>query len=74
MWLAQKTIAYVGKYYDEYGVLFEFFDATDRRPPVACERKGARREPYNIRVKMDLIRDYHWPAALTALMLIQQEW
>jgi len=71
-WLADLTIAHVGKYYDRYGVLFEFFDAKDERPPTHCDRKGAHQEPYDIYRKMDSIRDYHWTAALTALLLLER--
>jgi glycogen debranching enzyme len=69
-WLAEKTIAHVRKYYERFGVLFEFFDASDSVPPPACDRKGPRVEPYDIRHKMDAIRDYHWTAALTARLLL----
>ncbi|MBN1286470.1 MAG: hypothetical protein JXB47_13815 [Anaerolineae bacterium] len=68
--LAAKTIAFVKKYYEAYGVIFEFFDAKDETPPVACDRKGPRIAPYDTRVKMDSIRDYHWSAALTACLLL----
>ena len=67
--LTEKTIATVDRYYRRYGVMFEFFDAKDERPPLACDRKGARAEPYDIRRKYDSIRDYHWTAALTACLL-----
>ena len=40
--LVEQTVAYVQKYYELYGVLFEFFDAKDERPPLACNRKGPR--------------------------------
>lgn len=70
--LAQKTTGFVRKYYEQYGVIFEFFDSTDEVPPVACDRKGPCIAPYNIRVKMDSIRDYHWTAALTACLLLGQ--
>jgi hypothetical protein len=53
-------------------VLFEFFDATDKRPPTQCDRKGLHQEPYDIYRKMDSIRDYHWTAALTALLLLER--
>jgi glycogen debranching enzyme len=72
-WLENKTIEFVGKYYDQYGVVFEFFDAKDQRPPLACDRKGARKEPYNIRRKSDSIRDYHWTAAMTYCLLREKE-
>jgi hypothetical protein len=71
-WLADLTIAHVGKYYERYGVLFEFFDAKDERPPTQCDRKGPHQEPYDIYRKMDSIRDYHWTAALTALLLLER--
>ena len=71
-WLASKTIHYVDYYYRSYGVLFEFFDAKDERPPLACDRKGQRVEPYNIRRKYDSIRDYHWTAALVACLLMDE--
>lgn len=69
--LKARVLHYVRRYYDTYGVLFEFYDAKDAVPPVACDRKGPRREPYDIRVKMDAIRDYHWTAALTADLLLR---
>ena len=70
-WLADKVIYYVNKYYERHGVLFEFFDAKDQRPPTACGRKGQRQEPYDIRHKMDSIRDYHWTAAVTFDLLMR---
>jgi glycogen debranching enzyme len=71
--LAETTIEHVRKYYERHGVIFEFFDATDRVPPPECDRKGPRRETYDIRKKMDSIRDYHWSAALTAELLLDAE-
>lgn len=70
-WLADKTLQHVAKYYERYGVLFEFYDAKDEVPPPLCDRKGPHQEPYDIRRKMDSIRDYHWTAAVTALLLLE---
>ena len=53
-------------------MVFEFYDAQDKIPPPACDRKGPHREPYDIRVKMDSIRDYHWTAALVVAFLTKQ--
>ncbi|MFM9328038.1 amylo-alpha-1,6-glucosidase [Paenibacillus mesotrionivorans] len=72
-WLKQRTIGLVQKYYLKYGVVFEYYDSTDRVDPVDCDRKGPRRKPYDIRVKTDSIRDYHWTAALTALLLLEED-
>ncbi|MHB1295000.1 MAG: amylo-alpha-1,6-glucosidase [Anaerolineae bacterium] len=71
-WLAERTVAMVQWAYEEHGVLFEFFDAKGQTPPTQLARKGAHREPYDIRVKMDSIRDYHWTAALTACLLLER--
>lgn len=71
-WLRQKTIDLVNTYYLKYGVVFEYYDSTDQVDPPDCDRKGPRRKPYNIRNKIDCIRDYHWTAALTACLLLEE--
>jgi len=71
-WLTDKTIAHVRKYYEQFGVTFEFYDAKDEIPPVYCDRKGKHQEPYDIRNKIDSVRDYHWTAALTAVYFLKQ--
>lgn len=70
--LADRTIELVRRYYERYGVVFEYYDSKDERPPVACDRKGPSRGTYDIRVKMDSIRDYHWSAALTACLILDK--
>jgi hypothetical protein len=55
------------------GVIFEFYDAKDERPPWRCDRKGPNRGEYDFRVKFDSIRDYHWSAAVTACLLLEKE-
>lgn len=70
--LIEAVLRYVNTYYEQYGVVFEFYDAQDKIPPLACDRKGPHRDPYDIRVKMDSIRDYHWTAALVAALLAEQ--
>ncbi len=70
-WLTDQTIHYVNKYYEKFGVLFEFFDAKDEVPPIHCDRKGPHHKPYDIRRKMDAIRDYHWTAALVSLLIFK---
>lgn len=69
-WLAETSLSYVNKYYERYGVTFEFFDSQDRVAPPLCDRKGPHVEPYDIRHKVDSIRDYHWTAAVTAIWLL----
>ncbi|MBP1964134.1 amylo-alpha-1,6-glucosidase [Paenibacillus aceris] len=70
--LAQQSIQMVQKYYEQYGVIFEYFDSADQVPPIDCDRKGPPTGTYNIRKKMDVVRDFHWSAALTACLLLEQ--
>jgi glycogen debranching enzyme len=62
--LAERTVAFVREAYERHGVLFEFYDASDQRPPMACDRKGPVSGRYDIRSKYEVIRDYHWTSAL----------
>lgn len=70
--LRKLTVAFVRKYYERYGVTFEFYDAKDAVPPMRCDRKGPTTSVYDIRKKMDSIRDYHWTAALTFCILLEE--
>jgi hypothetical protein len=63
-WLVERTAAFVREAYERHGVLFEFYDARGQRPPLACDRKGPVSGRYDIRSKYEVIRDYHWTAAL----------
>lgn len=67
--LTRKTIETVDRYYREYGVVFEFYDARDEVPPPRLDRKGPLPPEYDIRRKIHTIRDYHWTAALTLDLL-----
>ena len=69
--LRQQTIELVDRYYRDHGVVFEFYDSSDRRPPTECDRKGPPAARYDIRRKVDCIRDFHWTAALTACLILQ---
>lgn len=71
--LASKTVYMVNKYYEKFGVTFEYYDAKDEVSPILCDRKGSVTQPYNIGVKMDSIRDYHWTAALTAILIMDYD-
>jgi hypothetical protein len=69
--LAQATVNHVAKYYQQFGVIFEFYDARGMIPPTQCHRKGPMPQRYDIRAKMSSIRDYHWTAALVASLLLK---
>ncbi|MBM4050191.1 MAG: hypothetical protein FJ279_34275 [Planctomycetes bacterium] len=68
--LREATIRMVQKHYEQSGVLFEFFDAADRVPPSACDRKGPPDGKPYLMGKVNSIRDYHWTAAVTACLLL----
>lgn len=71
--LAERTIAAVQFWYERYGVIFEYFDTENLTPPPVCCRKGPPLQPYNIKRKIDAIRDFHWSAALTACLLLDSQ-
>ncbi|MBN1555588.1 MAG: hypothetical protein JXA11_12655 [Phycisphaerae bacterium] len=71
--LARVTIQHVRKYYERFGVVFEFYDARDDVPPTLCERHGPSLPQYDVRKKIDPIRDYHWTAALTYILLMDYD-
>jgi hypothetical protein len=68
--LVRATVDHVERYYRQFGVLFEFYDARDMVPPTQCHRKGPVPRQYDLRQKMSSIRDYHWTAALVADLLM----
>jgi hypothetical protein len=70
--LRERMLAVVRKYYEQCGVLFEYYDSSDRIPPHGCDRKGPHEDaPYMLTKQMSCIRDYHWTAAVTASVLIE---
>ncbi|CAH1222601.1 hypothetical protein PAECIP111891_05377 [Paenibacillus allorhizoplanae] len=71
--LAERTIDAVQFWYEGYGVIFEYFDAEAKTSPLACSRKGPPLQQYDIRRKIDVIRDFHWSAALTACLLLDSQ-
>ena len=67
-----KTLEMVGKYYERYGVLFEYYDSLDKVPPMDCWRKGAPPSgPYLNSERISCIRDYHWTASVVGSFLLQ---
>lgn len=62
--VSQQVLAGVNQWYTYGGALYEFFDAENRIPPTALERKGPIVEPYNFDIRVQTIRDYGWTASL----------
>ena len=59
--IRQRTLEEIERWYDELGVLFEFFDAEGETPPPKLHRKGRNDpdSPYN-----QVFFDYGWTATL----------
>lgn len=70
--ILHKSLEIVGKYYNDFGVTFEYYDSRNQTYPTNCDRKGPVGK-YDIRDKIHNIRDYHWTAALTFAMLNESE-
>ncbi len=65
--LRSKTLSSVTRWYRASGCLFEFYDALDLTPPPLLDRKQRLASGKGIAP----ISDYHWTAAVIALMLLE---
>lgn len=63
-YITEKTLSVINKWYNETGCIFEFYDSSDRVPPMRLNRKGPAFEPYNFDVRYQTIRDYGWSTTL----------
>lgn len=69
--LAEASITQVRLAAEAHGVIFEFYDAKGLVPPSRCHRKGPPADVFDLRGKVDAIRDYHWSAALTVCLMLE---
>jgi neutral trehalase len=67
--LVNKTITHMGRWYQDSGVFYEFYDSANEKAPSRHNRKGLPFEPYNINVRMQTIRDYGWSNTLLCDMI-----
>ncbi len=63
--ILDKTVKYIDAEYKKSGTIYEFYDCECKKSPSALNRKGTPIEPYDIRKRMQTIRDYGWSCALT---------
>ena len=68
--LANKTLDIMIFWYEQEGVIYEFYDSENRLSPSRLNRKGKPLVPYSPKTKMQTIRDYGWSAALFADMIL----
>lgn len=70
--LIDKTLQSVNKWYEQTGVIYEFYDSADKTIPYLCERKGVNTNPPDWRKHVHSISDFNWSACFV-LMFIQKE-
>ena len=70
--LREKTLQTVERYFEQTGVIFEFYDALDRAIPWFLERKGPQPAVPDYHVRYHSIADFNWSACFTLLMLLEE--
>lgn len=70
--LAQKTIDVMGFWYENSGVIYEFYDSKNRTDPAALFRKSHVIKPYLFDIRISSIRDYGWSATLLADLIVRK--
>ncbi|NOU62876.1 FAD-dependent oxidoreductase [Paenibacillus sp. LMG 31461] len=70
--LIDKTIDVITFWYLHDGVIYEFYDSTNRVSPSKLNRKGNAVAPYQMEVKLQNIRDYGWTSALFVSMVMEK--
>ncbi len=63
--ITEKMLRVVQEWYEKTGVVFEFYDSENQTAPYRLRRKGDPVEPYDMRVRVQTIRDYGWSSCLT---------
>ena len=69
--IIQKTVREVSRFYLSDGVIYEMYDPDGLISPRCIFRKGKPIEPYDPRVRYQVIRDYGWSSALFAAMIAE---
>ena len=69
--LILATVNEISRYYHTDGVIYEMYDPDGKISPRCIPRKGAPIEPYDTRVRYQVIRDYGWSSSLFAAMVLE---
>jgi glycogen debranching enzyme len=70
--LLQKTIDNMCLWYEQDGVIYEFYDSNGKMSSRNLIRKARSIQPYDYHVHIQAIRDYGWSATLLADLLMQR--
>ncbi|MCR4620709.1 MAG: hypothetical protein K5663_01335 [Clostridiales bacterium] len=69
--LIRATVSEISRFYHSDGVIYEMYDPDGMISPRCIPRKGTPIEPYDSRVRYQVIRDYGWSSALFAAMVLE---
>lgn len=70
--LSAQTIETMRFWYEQNGVLYEFYDSCDRISPANLNRKTQVIRPYLFDIRYSSIRDYGWSCTLLADLLARR--
>ncbi|MBQ4450879.1 MAG: hypothetical protein II912_00725 [Clostridia bacterium] len=66
-----KTVREIARFFLTDGVVYEMYDPDGLMSPRSIRRKGPVIEPYDPRVRYQVIRDYGWTSSLCAAMIAE---
>ena len=69
--LILTTAKEISRFYHTDGVIYEMYDPDGLVSPRCIPRKGTPTEPYDTRVRYQVIRDYGWSSSLFAAMVLE---
>ena len=69
--IIRATVNEISRFYHTDGVIYEMYDPDGMISPRCIPRKGTPIEPYDTRVRYQVIRDYGWSSSLFAAMVLE---
>ncbi len=61
--LKKKTVETIKYWYENDGVIYEFYDSRNKFSPSRLSRKGPAMQPYMPEVRLQSVRDFSWGAS-----------
>ncbi len=70
--LKKKTVETIKYWYENDGVIYEFYDSKDKFSPSRISRKGPALQPYMPEVRLQSVRDFSWGASAVIDFLLSE--
>ncbi len=70
--ITEKTINAIAFWYMHDGCIYEYFDCRDRISPARLNRKGRNLNPFDLRIRIQNVRDFGWTAALFTALVFEE--